>query len=78
MSDLRDVAEALTIFDRDLVTHEDADSKRFGQLQEAAGKQADRTTHLENMVTLLHDQMIEGFRAMGAKVDDVRRSKNGR
>ena len=78
MSDLRDVAAALTLFDRDIVAHEESDAKRFKQLQDEAGRQAEETKHLGDMVKLLHDQMIEGFRAMGAKVADVRRSKNGR
>ena len=78
MSDLSETAAVLDMFDRDLRSHETNDSARFKQLQEAAGQQAAKSVHLENLVTLLHDQMIEGFRKLGAELEDTRRGKNGR
>lgn len=78
MSDLSETAAVLDMFDRDLRSHETNDSARFKQLQEAAAKAARNDVHLENLVTLLHDQMIEGFRKLGAELEDSRRGKNGR
>lgn len=45
------------------------------ELVEHAGKAADFDRYVESRFELLHDQMIEGFRSLGAQVRDAREKK---
>ncbi len=88
MSDLADTVRALDVIHADLSTiekaakaHSEADDARFQQLQGdkgMAGVHA-KLSHLENYLTILQDQMIDGFRQLGARIEtvEVKRGKNG-
>ena len=86
MSDLSDVAAALQATELDVSaledaarTHEDADAVRFKQLQEDQGKVHTKLDNLETLLTLMHDQVIEGFRKHGVILEhrEPKRGRNG-
>jgi hypothetical protein len=82
MSDLGDTVRALDVIHADISAvekaakaHADADDARFGQLQRDQGAIHSKLNHLEHMITVLHDNLIEGFRQQNIKIE--RRGKNG-
>jgi hypothetical protein len=88
MSDLADTVRALDVIHRDLSTiekaakvHSEADDSRFQQLQGEHGMAGIHATlsHLGNVLNVLQDQMIDGFRQLGARIERVetKRGKNG-
>jgi hypothetical protein len=88
MSDLGDTVRALDVIHADLSTienaaklHSESDDARFRQLQGDQGMAGIHATlaHLGNVLIVLQDQMIDGFRQLGARVEriEVKRGKNG-
>jgi hypothetical protein len=70
----------LTAVEKTMETHEQADNNRFllarkdiMELEERDAKRArsvhDRMDFLEDYLKLVHDQMIDGFRKLGAAIE---------
>lgn len=99
-SDLRAVAKSFVQVDTDLGTvenavkaqaealrgHEQKDADRFLQLHQGQANLEHRFEFLEMTIEVMRDEMIEGFRKLGALVrkrdpnevtPDYRRGKNG-
>lgn len=84
---LRDTAAALELFEKDLSAielhareHETADSARFAELQGPKGMAGIHATlaHLGNLLTVIQDAQIEGFRLLNERLGGIeRRSRNG-
>jgi hypothetical protein len=84
-TDLADLEARAKTHDDRLRDHETADSQRFLQAQEGIASLHYEIEFVKNHLNLLHDQMVDGFRKLGASInkrdpDEVtpRRGRNGR
>lgn len=92
-SELRATIAALDAISTDLGdleargrAHEKADAERFAHLSEGAAQLEHEIEFVKNHLNLVHDQLLEGFRKLGALIDKrdpnevtpPRRGRNGR
>lgn len=85
-TDLADLEKRAKAHDERLVAHEEADSLRFLQAQQGIAELHHELEFVKNHLNLVHDQVIEGFRKLGAQltkrdpneVTPPRRGRNGR
>lgn len=93
-SELRQQVHALDVLSAEIGTveaaqaaHQTQDTDRFLQVHQGVASLEHRLEFVEMRLELMHDQMIEGFRKLGAQMDRrdpdettprPRRGKNGR
>jgi hypothetical protein len=87
-SELRAQVAALDVMNADITAaekradaHEASDAEHHKQLGDGMADLHHKLDFIINMQTVLQDQMVEGFRALGARVTKLegpRRGQNGR
>lgn len=83
-SDLRRLNGTLRLFHEDMVAlekaaaeHEQSDTDRFGAVAKGNAALAADVAFIKDYLNVLHDQMIEGFRQLGARLEKVEPKKRG-
>lgn len=85
-TDLADLEKRAETHDQRLQEHEKADNARFMQAQQGIAELHHEVAFMKNHLELIHDQMLDGFRNLGAQITKrdpnevtppVRRGRNG-